>query len=197
MLILSNGSGRMIIFDTAELELMKEGSPIYTPHGDTFGWTADPVWLTEKLGLGDPSRMGQGLGLNEIVEAIEESQKRPEANLTEEDAERMCEQIEKARPHRKPREEQLMKRTLAILLVAITLATASADMLPSAPYGDPPHPGWVWDGYKWVEPETKIEPEPIVLPDVKVIVAGTMLSLAAVSLAIWLRKRPRPILGVA
>ncbi len=95
MLILSNGSRQMVIFDSAELELMRSGAPLRTPNGDTFVWTADPVWLAERIGL--EARVSP----DKMMEAIMESQERPEASLSEEDADRMQEQIEKSRPSRR------------------------------------------------------------------------------------------------
>lgn len=95
-----------------------------------------------------------------------------------------------------------MKSFLAIIFILCSLAPISADMVPpKKPKGEPPHPGWGWDGYEWVEPKGEppqpgwiwdgwewVAPE----PDSKLVVVGIALSLATASLAYRFRKQANP-----
>lgn len=74
MLYLSSGDGalKIIVLESANLEELKKGRPAHTPDGTVLiAWTADPVWLADRL-------MDSNGDTDKIAKAIDEGSKRPE-----------------------------------------------------------------------------------------------------------------------
>lgn len=68
----ADGELRIVILETANLEEIKKGRPAKTPDGSVLiAWTADPVWLADKIldTDGDTAAIGK---------LIDEGAKRPE-----------------------------------------------------------------------------------------------------------------------
>lgn len=67
-----DGSLRILVLETANLEQLKNGRPLRTQDGEVLvAWTPDMVWLADKL-------MYTGGDASKIAEAIEQSAKRPQ-----------------------------------------------------------------------------------------------------------------------
>ena len=67
-----DGKLKIVILETANLEELKKGRPAKSPDGTVVvAWTADPVWLADKLMDcdGDPKK---------IAALIDEATRRPE-----------------------------------------------------------------------------------------------------------------------
>lgn len=74
MLYLSDKEGTMkvIVLETANLEELRKGRPATTPDKSVLiAWTPDPVWLADKILDSDGD-------VKKIADAIEEAAKRPE-----------------------------------------------------------------------------------------------------------------------
>lgn len=72
MLYLNGDNLKIIVLETANLEELKKGRPAKTPDGSVLiAWTADPVWLADKImdSDGDAEAIGK---------LIDEAAKRPE-----------------------------------------------------------------------------------------------------------------------
>ncbi len=68
----SDGSLKIVVLETANLEAIKMGRPAHTPDNSVLiCWTPDPVWLADKL-------MDSGGDAGEIARLIDEASKRPE-----------------------------------------------------------------------------------------------------------------------
>lgn len=67
-----DGSLRVIVLESANLEELKKGRPAKSPDGQVIiAWTPDPVWLADKL-------MESGGDITVIGGLIDEASKRPE-----------------------------------------------------------------------------------------------------------------------
>lgn len=72
MLYLNGDNLKIIILESANLEELKKGRPAKTPDGSVLiAWTADPVWLADKI-------MDTGGDAVAIGKLIDEASKRPE-----------------------------------------------------------------------------------------------------------------------
>lgn len=72
----TDGSLRIVILESANLEELKKGHPAKTPDGSVLiAWTPDPVWLADKL----METNGDGAAVAKI---IEEASKRPQKPST-------------------------------------------------------------------------------------------------------------------
>lgn len=67
-----DGSIKIIVLESANLEELKKGRPIKTPDGTVcIAWTPDPVWLADKI-------MDTNGDSSAIAQLIDEASKRPE-----------------------------------------------------------------------------------------------------------------------
>lgn len=68
-----NGEVKIVVLESQNLEKLKAGFPITTPDKSVLiAWTADPVWLADKImDVEDGDMMA-------VAKLIEESAKRPE-----------------------------------------------------------------------------------------------------------------------
>lgn len=58
----TDGDVKIVVLETKNLELMKQGKPVKSPDGSVLiAWTPDPVWLADKLMDcdGDPIAIGR------------------------------------------------------------------------------------------------------------------------------------------
>ena len=82
-----DGSVRIVILETANIEEIKKGRPAKSPDGAVLiAWTPDPVWLADKL-------MESGGDSSKIAQAIDEASKRPQ---------------KEPRPHHEPYEKRFL-----------------------------------------------------------------------------------------
>jgi len=74
MLYLSSADGalKIVVLESANLDELRRGRPAKSPDGSVLvAWTADPVWLADKL-------MDSGGDASVIASLIDEAAKRPE-----------------------------------------------------------------------------------------------------------------------
>lgn len=68
----ADGSVKIIVLESANLEELKKGRPIKSPDGTVcIAWTPDPVWLADKIMDTDGDSIA-------IAKLIDEASKRPE-----------------------------------------------------------------------------------------------------------------------
>jgi len=68
----ADGSIRVIVLETANLEQIRAGRPAKTPDGEVLiAWTPDPVWLADKI-------METDGDAQQIAALIDEAAKRPQ-----------------------------------------------------------------------------------------------------------------------
>lgn len=85
-----DGSFKLIVLETANLDELKKGRPARTPDGSVvIAWTPDPVWLSGQLGDTDGS-------MECIADLIEQAAKRQE--------------IPPSRPYHPPYEQRFHKK---------------------------------------------------------------------------------------
>lgn len=70
-----DGKLRVVILETANLEMIRSGKPVETPDGSVLiAWTPDPEWLAERI-------LASNGNAQKIAEAIDEASKRPQKEV--------------------------------------------------------------------------------------------------------------------